>query len=238
MGLGHIDTAEMYGSGEVEEVVGKAIAGRRERVFLVSKVLPQNASRAGVKKACARSLARLGTDWLDLYLLHWPSSHPLEETLAGFGELVDEGKIRAFGVSNFDVDELERACRIAPGRIACNQVLYHLGARYAEKALLPVCRRLGVALVGYSPFGSGRFPAPRSAGGRVLGEIAGAHGVTPHQVALAFLVRLEETFTIPKASSRAHAEDNAAGARLRLTTDEIARMDEAFPARGSSLPYL
>jgi diketogulonate reductase-like aldo/keto reductase len=237
LGLSHVDTAEMYGEGRVEELVGAAIAGRRDEVFLVSKVLPSHASASGVARACERSLERLGTDHLDVYLLHWPSGHPLEETLGAFERLRQAGKVLAYGVSNFDVDELERAVAIAgPGRIACNQVLHHLGARYAETALLPVCARHRVALVGYSPFGSGRFPSPRSAGGRVLAEIAAAHQATPHQVALAFLTRLPGTFTIPK--SVAHVEENAGAARLSLDDNELARIDAAFPARGTSLPYL
>lgn len=230
LGLVHVDTAEMYGDGEAEEIVGEAIAGLRDRIFLVSKVLPGNASRAGTVRACERSLARLGTDHLDVFLLHWPGSHPLEETIAGFESLVERGLVRSWGVSNFDEDELAEVVRIAgPGRVACNQVLYHLGERRVEHAVLPACRRLGVALVGYSPFGSGDFPSPRSAGGRVLAEVAGAHDATPRQVALAFLTRDEGTFTIPKAATPAHVEDNAAAARIALAADEVARIDAAFP---------
>ncbi|HMK71844.1 MAG TPA: aldo/keto reductase, partial [Myxococcaceae bacterium] len=160
-GLAHVDTAELYGGGRVEELVGRAIAGRRGEVFLVSKVSPDNASRSGTLKACERSLRRLGVDHLDCYLLHWPGPHPLEETIAAFEELERAGKIRAFGVSNFDVDDLEEAHRIAgPRRLACNQVLYHLGARDIEARLISWCVRHGVAPVGYSPFGSGDFPRP------------------------------------------------------------------------------
>src|SRR5437016_4593430 len=176
-GMTHIDTAEMYGSGRVEELVGEAIAGRRDQVFLVSKVLPQNASRAGVPRACEASLRHLGTDRLDCYLLHWPGRHPLADTIAAFERLRREGKIRAWGVSNFGVEELERAAALAGAeRIACNQVLYHLEERTIEHAVIPWCVARGIAVVGYSPFGSGRFPGPRSRGGRVLAEIAAAHG--------------------------------------------------------------
>lgn len=240
LGMTHIDTAEMYGRGKVEELVGEAIAGRRDEVFLVSKVLPQNASYEGTLRACERSLRHLRTDWLDVYLLHWPGSHPLEGTVRAFEELVAKGMIRAWGVSNFDVGELEEARRIAgPGKIACNQVLYHLQERAIEHDVLPWCASNGVALVGYSPFGSGRFPSPKSEGGRVLAEIAKAHRVTAHAVALGFLVREPGTFTIPKASLRAHAEENAAAGELRLGRDDIARIDRAFPRRKArGLPFL
>jgi diketogulonate reductase-like aldo/keto reductase len=228
LGLTHIDTAEMYGAGRVEELVGEAIAGRRDEVFLVSKVLPQNASHAGTVRACEASLRRLGTDRLDLYLLHWPGRHPLERTIAAFEELVRNGKIRAWGVSNFDLDELEAARAIA-GRIACNQVLYHLGERAIEHAIIPWCERHAVAVVGYSPFGSGRFPAATSAGGRVLADIARQRGATPRQVALAFLVREPGTFAIPKASRMEHVQENARAGELELDADEVRRIDAAFP---------
>jgi len=229
-GMAHIDTAEMYGSGRVEELVAEAIAGRRNEVFLVSKVWPHNASHEGVLQACERSLRRLKTDRLDLYLLHWPSRHPIEETIGAFERLVADGKIAHFGVSNFDVDDLEGALAAAgPRRIACNQVLYHLQERAIEHAVLPWCERHDIAVVAYSPFGSGDFPAPRSAGGKVLKEIADAHGASPHQVALAFLLRRPAVFAIPKASQAAHARDNAAGGDLTLTAAELRRVDEAFP---------
>jgi diketogulonate reductase-like aldo/keto reductase len=190
LGLRHVDTAEMYGDGRVEEMVGEAIAGRRDEVYLVSKVLPRHATETGIVAACERSLRRLGTDRLDCYLLHWPGNHPLAGTIAGFERLRRDGKVLAWGVSNFGVDELEDAAAIAgTGRIACNQVLYHLGERAIEHDVLPWCEARGVAVVGYSPFGSGRFPAGSSRGGRVLAEVAAAHGATPRQVALAFLVR-------------------------------------------------
>jgi diketogulonate reductase-like aldo/keto reductase len=228
-GMTHIDTAEMYGGGRVEEIVGEAIAGRREEVFLVSKVLPENASSSGVLRSCEASLRRLRTDRLDAYLLHWPSRHPLERTIEAFERLVADGKIRAWGVSNFDVDAMERTVAIAGRhRVACNQVLYHLQERTIEHALLPWCRRRGIAVVAYSPFGSGRFPHSRS-GGRVLAEIAAAHGATPRQVALAFLVRHPGVFTIPKAGRPEHAQENAAAARLELSRADIGRLGTVFP---------
>jgi diketogulonate reductase-like aldo/keto reductase len=230
LGMTHVDTAEMYGSGRVETLVSEAIAGRRDEVFLVSKVLPGNASRLGTLAACERSLTRLRTDRLDCYLLHWPGAHPLAETIAAFEQLEREGKIRSWGVSNFDVPDLEAARRIAgDGRIACNQVLYHLGERGIEHAVIPWCERHGVAVVGYSPFGSGRFPGPRTAGGRALFRIAGARGVTARQVALAFLVRRPSVLTIPKAGRPEHAADNARAGDVRLTGAEVARLERAFP---------
>jgi diketogulonate reductase-like aldo/keto reductase len=241
LGLSHIDTAEMYGNGAAEEVVGEAISGRRDEVFIVSKVLPTNASRQGTIAACERSLARLGTDRLDCYLLHWRGRYALEETTMGFDQLQQAGKILSWGVSNFDVPDLEEALSIAgEGRIACNQVLYHLEERAIEHAVAPWCETNGVAVVGYSPFGHGRFPAPRTAGGRVLEEIAAAHGATARQVALRFLVRRPSFFTIPKASNPKHAEDNAAARDLRLSEAELARIDAAFPRgpRPRSLPML
>ncbi|MBW2527793.1 MAG: aldo/keto reductase [Deltaproteobacteria bacterium] len=205
LGMTHIDTAEMYGSGRVEEIVGEAIAGRRDEVFLVSKVLPHNASLQGTLQACERSLRRLKTDYLDLYLLHWPGQHPLEQTIAAFERLVERGAIRAWGVSNFDERELEQAYRIAgPGRMVCNQVLYHLEERAIEHAVASWCAAHDVAVVAYSPFGAGSFPSARSRGGRVLAEIAAAHGASAYQVALQFLLRDPGVLAIPKATRRAH----------------------------------
>lgn len=230
LGMRHVDTAELYGAGQVEALVGEALRGRRDEVFLVSKVMPSNASYEGTLRACERSLKRLGTDRLDVYLLHWPGSHPLEETIRAFETLVRDGKTRFWGVSNFDVEELEAALEIAgEGRIACNQVLHHLRARQVERAVLPWCERHQVAVVGYSPFGSGGFPSPRSADGRVLAEIAREHGVTAHQVALCFLTQAASEFAIPKAARAEHAEQNAAAAALRLTRDDLARLEAAFP---------
>jgi diketogulonate reductase-like aldo/keto reductase len=241
LGMTHIDTAEMYGSGTVEEMVAAAIAGRRDEVFLVSKVLPENASRSGTITACERSLARLRTDRLDSYLLHWPGTHPLADTIAAFEALQRDGKILSWGVSNFDVSDLDAARKIAgDGRLACNQVLYHLRERAIEHAVLPWCEKHGVAVVAYSPFGSGRFPGPRTQSGRVLQQIAAAHEATPRQVALRFLVRRPPLFAIPKAGRPEHAAENAGAGELRLTEAELARIDEAFPLgrRPRNLPTL
>jgi diketogulonate reductase-like aldo/keto reductase len=238
-GMTHIDTAEMY--GDAEEVIAEAIAGRRDEVFLVSKVLPANASRSGTLAACERSLARLATDRLDGYLLHWRGPHPLEETIAAFEQLRRQGKIRSWGVSNFDEPDLEEAWKIADaGSLACNQVLYHVKERAIEHAVLPWCEQHGVAVVAYSPFGQGDFPGPRTAGGRVLEEIAAAHEATARQVALRFLTRRPSLFAIPKASSSAHVAENAAAADLRLSEADLARIDEAFPLgpRPRELPTL
>jgi len=225
-GMTHIDTAEMYGDAEL--LIAEAISGRRDEVFLVSKVLPQNASTTGVIEACERSLSRLRTDRLDCYLLHWRGRIPLRETFAGFEQLVRSGKILSFGVSNFDVPDLEEALHIVgPGRIACNQVLYNLEERAIEHEVIPWCNRHGAAVVAYSPFGHGRFPDERSPGGRVLAEIAAAHDATPRQIALAFLTR--RAFVIPKASTPEHAAENAGAGDLKLSESELAHIDAAFP---------
>jgi diketogulonate reductase-like aldo/keto reductase len=239
LGMTHIDTAEMYGTAE--EMIAEAIAGRREEVFLVSKVLPQNASRRGAIAACEQSLARLKTDWLDSYLLHWPGQHPLPDTFAAFEQLQREGKILSWGVSNFDVPELEAAWTIAgEGRLVCNQVLYHLEERAIEHAVIPWCEKHGLSVVAYSPFGHGQFPGPRTTGGRVLQKIAVAHDATPRQVALRFLVRRPSLFTIPKAGNPEHAAENAGAGEFRLTDAELAQIDEAFPRgrRPRQLPML
>jgi diketogulonate reductase-like aldo/keto reductase len=230
LGMHHIDTAELYGYGKVEDLVGEALAGRRDEVFLVSKVLPQNASRRGTLEACERSLRHLRTDHLDCYLLHWDGPHPLADTIAAFEELQAAGKIRSWGLSNFDEDQLAEAIGIAgEGKIACNQVLYHLEERAIEHAVIPFCEEHGIAVVAYSPFGSGKFPSPHSRGGRVLAEIAETHGATARQVALAFLVRRPALFAIPKTSHPDHAAENAGAAEIDLTDDEVRRIDEAFP---------
>ena len=239
LGMTHIDTAEMY--GEAEPVVAEAIAGRRDDIFLVSKVLPSNASRRGTIVACERSLARLKTDRLDCYLLHWRGAYPLAETVAAFEELVSAGKIRKWGVSNFDADDLAEILSVAgEGKVACNQVLYHLKQRAIEHAVIPWCAQHGVAVVGYSPFGHDDFPQPRSKAGTVLQAIAETHGATPRQVALSFLTREPSVFAIPKASTSEHATDNAAAGELALGKDEITALDNAFPRgpKPRSLPML
>jgi diketogulonate reductase-like aldo/keto reductase len=241
LGMTHIDTAEMYRSGAAEKMVAEAIAGRRDAVFLVSKVLPENASRTGTVAACERSLDRLRTDRLDCYLLHWPGEYPLEDTIAAFEQLQSAGKIRAWGVSNFDEPDLEEVEQIAgAGRLACNQVLYHLQERAIEHAVIPWCEKHGVAVVAYSPFGHGDFPGPNAMGGRLLREIALAHDATARQVALRFLVRQPPLFAIPKAAHAEHAADNAEAGGLRLTDAEIVQIDEAFPLgpRPRELPML
>lgn len=239
LGLAHIDTAEMY--GDAEPIVAEAIAGRRDEVFLVSKVLPSNASRRGAIAACERSLKRLRTDRLDCYLLHWRGHYQLAETVAAFEELVAAGKILSWGVSNFDAGDLRELLRIAgEGRIRCNQVLYHLHERAIEHAVIPWCEAHGVAVTAYSPFGHDEFPDPRSGPGRLLKSIADAHRATPRQVALAFLTRRPSVFAIPKAADPAHVADNAAAASLRLTAEEIEAIDQACPLGPEpvSLPML
>ncbi|HMM91286.1 aldo/keto reductase [Bradyrhizobium sp.] len=228
-GMTHIDTAEMYGDAEL--VISDAIAGLpREKLFLVSKVLPSNASRRGTIAACERSLKRLNTDHLDCYLLHWRGSYPFEETVAAFEDLVAAGKIRSWGVSNFDADDLDELLDVAgEGRIACNQVLYHLQERAIEHAVIPWCERNGVAVVAYSPFGHNEFPTARGKGGELLRAIADAHEATARQVALAFLTRAASVLAIPKASSAEHVADNAAAGNLQLSTADIAALDKAFP---------
>jgi len=229
LGMTHVDTAELYGSGKVEALVGKAIAGRRDEVFLVSKVMPSNASFEGTLRACERSLRYLGTDRLDVYLLHWPGEHALTETFRAFEQLVERGKILAFGVSNFDEDELRAAIDIAgPGRIACNQVLYNLAERGIEHAVLPLCEEQVIAVVGYTPFGTSSFP-PRGPSGQRLQEVAARHGATPRQVALAFLTRRPSLFAIPKSSDLRHTEENAGSGALKLDESDIAAIEAAFP---------
>ncbi len=231
LGLTHIDTAEMYGSGVSEKIIGKAIEGRRDQVFLVSKVLPNHASKNGTLAACEKSLAHLRTDRLDCFLLHWRGSIPLEETIGAFDTLVRQGKILAWGVSNFDVPDLDEVAAIAgAGHPACNQVLYHLKERAIEHAVLPWCAKHGSAVVAYTPFGQspGIFEGASKVG-RVLREIADLHGATPRQVALRFLLRQPQIFVIPKASDIAHVEENAGTYHVDLNDSDIAKIDAAFP---------
>lgn len=242
LGMSHIDTAEMYGSGQAEQIIATAMAGRRNELFLVSKVLPSNASRTGVIKACEATLKRLNTDRLDCYLLHWRGSHPLAQTVAAFDQLIRDGKILSWGVSNFDVDDLEEVYNLADSRPpACNQVLYHLEERAIEHAVIPWCAAHGIAVVAYSPFGSDSgFPAARSAGGKVLQEIAERYGATPRQVALRFLLRDSSVFVIPKASTTEHVVENAKADDFELTAHDAAKIDAAFPRgpAGRSLPMI
>jgi diketogulonate reductase-like aldo/keto reductase len=239
LGMTHIDTAEMYGDAEL--VIADAIAGKRNELYLVSKVLPSNASRRGTITACERSLKRLKTDYLDCYLLHWRGSYQLSETVAAFEELVRSGKIRSWGVSNFDADDLDELLGVCgEGKIACNQVLYHLEERAIEHAVIPWCAQHGVAVVAYSPFGHNDFPPASSAGGKLLAKIAAHHKATPRQVALSFLIRESTVFAIPKASNAEHTADNAGAGALVLDEAEIAALDAAFPRgrKPSSLPML
>ena len=240
LGMTHVDTAEMYGDGASERLIGEAIRDLpRAELFLVSKVLPSNATFAGTIRACEASLARLGTEYLDCYLLHWRGSVPLRETMRAMEQLVRDGKIRSLGVSNFDVDDLEEAAAVLEREpIACNQVLYHLGERTVETHEIPYAREHRIAVVAYTPFGRGAWA--QGAGRRTLETIAGSYGVTPRQVVLAFLTREPNVFTIPKAATRAHVEENAAAGDLRLEPKDIAAIDAAFPVprRRGGLPTL
>jgi diketogulonate reductase-like aldo/keto reductase len=239
-GMVHIDTAEMYGDGAAEELVGAAIAGLpRESLFIVSKVLPSNATAQGTIAACERSLRRMKLDYLDCYLLHWRGTVPLRETMHGLERLVADGKIRALGVSNFDVDDLKEAqAALEREPIACNQVLYHLNERTIEDHEIPYAREHDIATVAYTPFGRGAYE--RAPGYATLVEIAQRRGATPAQVVLAFLTRAPDTFAIPKAATVAHTEENAGAGDLQLDAAEIAAIDRAYPAgrRRGGLPSL
>jgi len=236
LGVTLIDTAEMYGEGEAEKIVGEAIAGRRERMFLVSKVYPHNASRRGAVAACKRSLKRLGTDHLDLYLLHWRGDVPLAETVGAFQALQADGNIRAWGVSNFDSSDIEELLALRGGDdCAANQVLYNLGARGVEWDLVPLCRGAGIALMAYSPLDQGRLLRERA-----LQTIAAKIGATPAQVALAWLLQQRNVAVIPKAADVAHVHDNLSAARLHLDRAACEELDHTFPPprRATSLRVL
>jgi diketogulonate reductase-like aldo/keto reductase len=232
LGMTLIDTAEMYADGAAETLVGEAIAGRRDEVFLVSKVLPQNASRRGTVAACEASLARLGTDRIDLYLLHWRGSHPLADTVAAFQTLQRDGKIGAWGVSNLDMADLAELAAV-PGGGACatDQVLYNPGRRGIEFDLLPWCRARGVPVMAYSPVEQGRL-----LGHREIGRIAARHGATPAQVILAWVLRGDSVIAIPKAGRIAHVRENARALDLALDTDDLAAIDRAFPPPAKARP--
>jgi diketogulonate reductase-like aldo/keto reductase len=236
LGMTLIDTAEMYADGGAEEVVGEAIQRRRDQVFLVSKVLPSNASRRGTVQACERSLRRLRTEFLDHYLLHWPGSHPLRDTLAAFVELREAGKIKSFGVSNFDQQELERALAMPGGSdIAANQVLYNLSRRGIERNLLPWCEQRRIAVMAYSPLEQARLP-DRGA----IADVAARHQMTPAQVALAWTLRLPHLVSLPKASRLEHVRANAAARDLILDDEDLAALDRQFapPTRDVPLEML
>ena len=236
LGMTLIDTAEMYGNGRSEELVGEAIAGRRDKVFLVSKVLPSNASRQGTKKACERSLKRMRTEVIDLYLLHWQGSYPFEDTIAGMMELKQEGKIRHWGVSNMDVDEMQEIFAIRKGdTCAVNQILYNLSRRGVEYDLLPWSKERSLPVMAYSPIEQARILKDRT-----LATVAKAHNATSAQVALAWVLRNPGIIAIPKAGLVAHVRENAASIDLALTPDDLVALDAAFraPTRKMSLEML
>jgi len=226
LGMTLIDTAEMYGSGGAEQVVAQAIAGQRDKIFLVSKVSPHNASRTGVGAACERSLQRLGTDRIDLYLLHWPGSHPLEDTVTAFEELKVAGKIGAWGVSNFDVQEMQALMRIKEGAAcASNQVLYHPDSRGIEYDLLPWCAQHRMSVMAYSPVGQGG----RLLRSAALAAVAKRHNATPAQIAIAWGLRHPHVISIPKAVDATHLRQNAAAGDITLTQEDLAAIDAAHP---------
>jgi diketogulonate reductase-like aldo/keto reductase len=234
LGLNLIDTAEMYGNGGSEELVAEVVAGRREQVYLVSKVLPEHGSRRGAIAACEHSLKRLRTDYLDLYLLHWRGSVPLQETLEAFATLRDRGSIRHYGVSNFDRGDLEEAASLPGGAdIATNQVLFNLEQRGVEFDLEPWCRARGMPLMAYSPLGSN---SRRLRTHPVLKKVAARLGATPARVALAWLLRRPDVVVIPKAASEAHVRDNHAALELALGADDLAELDRTFPPPRSATP--
>ncbi|MFS8640281.1 MAG: aldo/keto reductase [Symbiobacteriaceae bacterium] len=232
LGMTLIDTAEMYADGGAEEVVAEAIAGRRDQVFLVTKVLPGNASRRGTIEACERSLRRLRTDRIDLYLLHWRGRYPLAETLEAFAELVRAGKIRYWGVSNFDTDDMAELTGLPGGAaVATNQVLYNLSRRGIEYDLLPWCRERRIPIMAYSPIEQGRI-----LGNPALRRVAARHGATPAQVALAWLLRQKDVMVIPKASRPEHVRENRGALDLALTAEDLAELDRAFPPPTRKVP--
>ncbi|MBI1243723.1 MAG: aldo/keto reductase [Alphaproteobacteria bacterium] len=225
LGVGLVDTAEMYGEGEAEAIVGEAVAGRRDSVYVVSKVYPHNASRAGVVAACERSLKRLGTDRIDLYLLHWRGSHKLADTVAGFEKLKESGKIRAWGVSNLDVDDMEELAAVPGGKgCAANQVLYNLSRRGIEGGLLGWCRARGIPIMAYSPLEQARFPAAPG-----LAAVAKRHGASPAQIMLAWAARHPDAIVIPKSTRLEHLKENIAAMDIALGEADIADLDRAFP---------
>lgn len=224
LGATLVDTAEMYGDGQTESLVGEALEGFRDRVFLVSKVYPHNASRRGVVEACERSLRRLRTDRIDLYLLHWRGSHPFEDTIAGFEALQAAGKIRHWGVSNLDTDDIKELLEAGGRACAANQVLYNPGRRGPEFDLFPALRQQGIPVMAYSPIEQARLPR-----GGALGKVAAKHGADPYQVALAWVMRAGDVIAIPKASRPEHVRANVESAALRLDAEDLAAIDADFP---------
>lgn len=231
LGMSLVDTAEMYGNGGAEEVVAEAIEGRRDEVVLVSKVLPNHASREGTIRACEASLRRLRTDRLDLYLLHWPGAHPFAETVEGFRDLVRAGKILRFGVSNFDVDETRDAISLAGDAISANQVLYNLQRRGIERNLLPLCSDRGIAVMAYSPVDQGRLRVREA-----LDAVARRHGVRPYQIAVAWTLRHDHVVAIPKATRLEHVRENRAAAEIALDDRDLAELDRAYPRPARDVP--
>lgn len=232
LGMTLIDTAEMYGDGGAEEVVGEAVSGRRDEVYIVSKVLPTHASRLGVATACDRSLRRLGTDRIDLYLLHWRLGTPLAETVAGFETLKAAGKIRHWGVSNFDTADMAELAAVADGRnVQTDQVLYNLTRRGIEHDLLPWCRERGIPVMAYSPVEQGAL-----AGDGRLARIADRYGVSRSQIALAWVLRKDGVIAIPKASTPEHIRDNRAAHDIRLAPADLQELDRAFPPPAGKQP--
>ena len=225
LGMTLIDTAEMYGSGRAEEIVAEAAQGQRDQLFIVSKVLPYNASRKGTIEACERSLKRLKTDRIDLYLLHWRGSVPLAETLEALVRLQRDGKIRHHGVSNFDLDDMQEWVALSGGAtVAANQILYNLQRRGPEWELIPWCRKRHIAIMAYTPLGQGRMLQNRA-----LADIAARHNATPGQIALAWLLRQDGMMVIPKASRPEHVRENRGAVDVKLSADDLAALDRAFP---------
>jgi diketogulonate reductase-like aldo/keto reductase len=232
LGMTLIDTAELYGDGEAERIVAEAIKGRRDEVFIVSKVLPQNASRAGTIAACERSLKRLNTGRLDLYLLHWRGNYKLKDTLAAFQTLVKDGLIKAWGVSNFGAGDMEELAALPGGdAVATNQVLYNLAQRGIEADLLSWCRARGIPIMAYSPVEQGRILRDRT-----LAAVAARHGASPAQVALAFVLLHKDMMVIPKATSPTHVRENRAALDLELTKADLAELSKAFPPPRGAQP--
>ncbi len=232
LGMTLVDTAEMYANGRAEEVVGEAIRGRRDGSFGVSKVLPENASLTGTVEAAGRSLKRLGIDRIDLYLLHWAGSHPLQETFEAFRRLVAQGKILYYGVSNFDLQEMEAAAKPEGGSaVTADQVYYSLEHRGIERGLVPWCVKQGIAVMAYSPLGHGRLERKRA-----LLAVASRHGVSPETIAVAWTIRNEGIVTIPKASDPRHVRENARAADIRLSEEDLAELDRAYPAPTRDVP--
>ena len=234
LGMVHIDTAEMYGNAE--EVVGEVLEKvDREKLFVVSKVLPSNASYTSTISALEKTLKRLNTDYLDCYLLHWRGSIPLSDTMAAFEKLEKDGKVKSFGVSNFDVEDLEEAIEcLTTGKLACNQVLYNMNVRGIERNLIPFCQKHSISIVGYTPYG--HIPSSNSPEGKSLSDIAKKHNASERQVILRFLTRLDNTFTIPKASNPKHVLENAGATDFDLDDEDLSKLNEAFPAPDRDTP--